>query len=34
VKYWKKVVEENKKLGDAFFEAIESGRIREIAKPI
>lgn len=34
VKYWKKVVEENKKLGDEFFEAIESGRIREIAKPL
>jgi len=34
VKYWKKVVEENKKLGEEFFEAIESGRIREIAKPI
>ncbi len=34
IEYWKKVVEENKKLGDEFFEAIESGRIREIAKPI
>ena len=34
VEYWKKVVEKNKKLGDEFFEAIESGRIREIIKPI
>ena len=34
VRYWKKVVEKNKKLGDEFFEAIESGRIREIIKPI
>jgi len=34
MEYWKKVVEENKKLGDEFFEVVESGRIREIAKPI
>ncbi len=34
MEYWKKVVEKNKKLGDEFFEAIESGRIREIIKPI
>ncbi len=34
VEYWTKVVEKNKKLGDEFFEAIESGRIREIVKPI
>jgi hypothetical protein len=34
IEYWRKVVEKNKKLGDEFFEAIESGRIREIIKPI
>ena len=34
IEYWKKVVEENKKLGDEFFEAVESGRIRKIVKPI
>ncbi|MCP4349882.1 MAG: patatin-like phospholipase family protein [Desulfobacterales bacterium] len=34
VEYWKKVVEKNKILGDEFFEAIESGRIKEIIKPI
>jgi hypothetical protein len=33
IDYWKKVVEENKKLGDEFFEAIASGRIREIVQP-
>jgi hypothetical protein len=34
VGYWKKAVEKNKKLGDEFFEAMESGRIRDIVKPI
>jgi hypothetical protein len=32
--YWKKVVERNEALGHEFFEAIESGRIREIIKPL
>ncbi len=34
VEYWKKVVEKNKILGDEFVEAIESGRIKDIIKPI
>ena len=32
--YWKSVVERNEELGHEFLEAIESGRIREIVKPI
>ena len=34
MKYWEKVVEKNKILGDEFSEAIESGKIKEIVKPI
>ncbi|MBW1897236.1 MAG: patatin-like phospholipase family protein [Deltaproteobacteria bacterium] len=32
--YWKSVVQRNEALGDEFLEAIESGRIREIIKPL
>lgn len=32
--YWRKVAQENKRLGDEFFEAMISGRIREIVRPI
>jgi len=32
--YWKSCVERNEALGDEFLEAIESGRIREIIKPL
>ncbi|MBC8439550.1 MAG: patatin-like phospholipase family protein [Deltaproteobacteria bacterium] len=32
--YWKIVVEKNKQLGDEFFEAIQSGKIRQIVKPL
>ena len=34
IRYWKTVVEKNKILGDEFFEAIESGKIKKIIKPI
>ena len=34
IRYWKKVVEKSKRLADEFFEAIESGRIRAITKPL
>jgi len=34
MKYWKEVVRQNKRLGDELVEAIESGRIRKIVKPI
>jgi len=34
VEYWNRVVEKNQKLGDEFFEAVESGKIRNIIKPI
>jgi hypothetical protein len=32
--YWEIVVKKNRKLGYEFFEAIQSGRIREIVKPL
>ena len=32
--YWKIVVEKNKQLGDEFFEAVQSGKIRQIVKPL
>jgi len=32
--YWRKVVEKNGELGHEFFEAIESGRIGEVVKPL
>jgi hypothetical protein len=32
--YWKAVVEKNKQLGDDFFEAVQSGKIRQIVKPL
>jgi hypothetical protein len=34
IAYWEKVVEKNKRLGDEFAEAMESGRIRRMVKPI
>jgi len=34
IAYWKIVVEKNKQLGDEFFEAIQSGKIRQIVKPL
>ncbi len=34
INYWEKVVEKNKQLGHEFFEAIQSGRIRQIVKPL
>lgn len=32
--YWRVVVEKNKQLGDEFFEAVQSGKIRQIVKPL
>jgi len=32
--YWKIVVEKNKQLGEEFFEAVQSGKIRQIVKPL
>jgi hypothetical protein len=32
--YWRTVLEENKKLGDEFFEAVESKKIGQIVKPL
>ena len=32
--YWLSVVHESKRLGDAFWDAVESGRIRQLVKPI
>jgi hypothetical protein len=34
MRYWNKVVKENKRLGDELVEAIESGGIRKILRPI
>jgi hypothetical protein len=34
LKYWNKVIQENKKMGDDLSEVILSGKIREIVKPI
>jgi len=34
IDYWEKVVEKNKQLGHEFFEAVQSGRIRQIVKPL
>ena len=31
--YWRIVLEKNKRLGDEFFEAVQSGKIRKIATP-
>ena len=33
-RYWRIVLEKNKRLGDDFFEAVQSGKIRQIAKPL
>ena len=32
--YWRIVVEKNKQLGDEFFEAVQSGKIRQAVKPL
>jgi hypothetical protein len=32
--YWLSVVRESKRLGDAFWDAVESGRIRQLVKPM
>jgi len=34
IAYWKIVVKKNKQLGDEFFEAVQSGKIRQIVKPL
>jgi hypothetical protein len=32
--YWKNVLEQNKRMGDDFFEAVQSKKIRQIVKPL
>jgi len=32
--YWKNVVEKNKQMGDEFYAAVHSGKIRQIVKPL
>ena len=32
--YWKTVLEKNKRMGDDFFEAVQSGKVRQIVKPL
>ena len=32
--YWETVLKKNKQLGDEFFEAVQSGKIRQIVKPL
>ncbi len=32
--YWRIVLEKNKRLGDDFFEAVQSGKIRQMVKPL
>ena len=34
MEYWEIVVKKNRKLGDEFFEAIQSGKIRQVVKPL
>ncbi|WP_062264112.1 hypothetical protein [Endozoicomonas arenosclerae] len=34
VKYWKQVIEESDRLGEAFLEAVTTGRIRQLVKPL
>ena len=34
VKYWKTVIQESERLGEAFLEQVNSGRIRETAQPL
>ena len=34
MEYWQRVVGRNEELGHEFFEAIETGRIKEIVKPL
>lgn len=34
IAYWRTVVEKNRQLGDEFFEAVQSGKIRQIVKPL
>ena len=32
--YWRVVVEKNRQMGDEFYEAVQSGKIRQIVKPL
>ncbi len=32
--YWRTVVEKSRRLGDEFFEAVQSGKIKQIVKPL
>jgi len=32
--YWKKAIEESRHLGEEFLDAVESGRIRELVRPL
>jgi len=32
--FWKKVINENERLGDEFYEAAQTGRISELVKPM
>ncbi len=32
--YWRTVLEKNKQMGDDFFEAVQSGKIRQMVKPL
>jgi hypothetical protein len=33
-RYWRIVLEKNKRLGDDFFEAVQSEKIRQMVKPL
>lgn len=34
IEYWQKVIEASRRLGDEFIEAVESGKIRELVRPL
>ena len=34
ISYWNEVVEQSRRLGDDFFEAVQTGKIKEIIKPL
>jgi hypothetical protein len=34
ISYWSKVVDESERLGDDFLEAVETGKIRDLVKPM
>jgi len=34
IEYWKTVINKSKRLGHEFLEAAETGRIRELVKPM